>query len=124
MKDRSRSLRKPSGGRLVANRKGRQYAKVNDPVMPKIGETKRRSARTIGGNIKFQVIQGDKITVHDKQNKASVATIESVVENAADRNFQIRNIFNKGAVVKTDKGLVRITSRPGQTGSLSGVLVE
>ena len=46
-----------------------------------------------------------------------------VVDNPANRNFVKRNIMTKGTVVETDKGKVRITSRPGQEGSLNGVLV-
>ncbi|MFH1511592.1 MAG: 30S ribosomal protein S8e, partial [Candidatus Woesearchaeota archaeon] len=33
------------------------------------------------------------------------------------------NIITKGTIVDTDKGKVRITSRPGQDGTLNGVLV-
>ena len=52
------------------------------------------------------------------------ATLQSVSENAADPNYVRRNIMTKGAVVETDKGLVRITSRPGSHGVINGVLIE
>jgi small subunit ribosomal protein S8e len=53
-----------------------------------------------------------------------VAKIITVVQNQANPHFVRRNIMTKGAVVKTDIGLVRITSRPGQDGTLNGVLVK
>jgi small subunit ribosomal protein S8e len=34
-----------------------------------------------------------------------------------------RNIITKGAVVDTDIGHVKITSRPGQSGALNGIKV-
>ena len=42
----------------------------------------------------------------------------------ADKNLETRNIMNKGAVVQTNLGKVKITSRPGQNGAIAGVLIE
>ena len=41
-----------------------------------------------------------------------------------DGSYVRRNIITKGAIVKTEAGLVKITSRPGQDGTLNGILVE
>ncbi|MEC7462313.1 MAG: 30S ribosomal protein S8e, partial [Candidatus Thermoplasmatota archaeon] len=46
------------------------------------------------------------------------------VENSADPNYVRRNILKKGAIVETSIGRVRITSRPGMDGVISGVIVE
>ena len=65
------------------------------------------------------------VNVADKKTgKVMQATLSSVSENAADPNFVRRNIMTKGAVVETDKGRVRITSRPGSHGVINGVLLE
>ena len=123
--ERTRSLRKASGGRLKPNRKSRQYAKVNRPILTKIGEDKRKNVRSAGNNAKTKLISGKTISVAlPKDNKIEVVEIESVLENSANKNYVQRDIFNKGSVVRTKLGSVKITSRPGQTGSLSGVLVE
>ena len=58
------------------------------------------------------------------KGKTSLGTIHSVVENASDPNYVRRNILVKGAVIDTDKGRVRITSRPGKDGVINGVLLE
>ena len=47
-----------------------------------------------------------------------------MVENPANIHYVRRNIITRGAVVDTSAGKARVTSRPGQTGALSGVLVE
>ncbi|MHA1475907.1 MAG: 30S ribosomal protein S8e, partial [Promethearchaeota archaeon] len=39
-------------------------------------------------------------------------------------DYNRRNILTKGAIVKTKLGLVKITSRPGQTGQINGKLLE
>jgi small subunit ribosomal protein S8e len=53
-----------------------------------------------------------------------MGAIMSVVENESDPNYVRRNILVKGAIIETDKGRVRITSRPGKDGVINGVLVE
>ena len=49
--------------------------------------------------------------------------ILDVVENKANPNFVRRNIITKGAIVETSKGNAKVTSRPGQSGVISGVLL-
>jgi small subunit ribosomal protein S8e len=50
--------------------------------------------------------------------------VTNVVGNDADPNYVRRNIVTKGAIVDTDLGRVRVTSRPGMHGVVSGVLME
>jgi len=52
------------------------------------------------------------------------ATIEDVTENGANPNYARRNIITKGAIIETDAGTARVTSRPGQNGQVNAVLVE
>ena len=63
-------------------------------------------------------------SVNTKDGKTVRATVKTVVGNDADPNFVRRNIVTKGAVLETDKGLVRVTSRPGLHRGVSGVLVD
>jgi small subunit ribosomal protein S8e len=65
------------------------------------------------------------VNVSDPDTKTFKKTkIISVEGNQANPHYVRRNIITKGAVVKTEMGSVRITSRPGQTGFLNGVLLE
>ena len=84
---------------------------------------KRRSDRVLGGNVKRRVLSADTIYAFDGKTHIK-AKIKYAVENPANRNFARMNILTKGAIVDTDKGKIRITSRPGQCGSLCGVLVK
>lgn len=52
------------------------------------------------------------------------ATIENVLENAANPNYVRRNIITKGAVIETSEGPARVTSRPGQSGQVCAVLLD
>jgi small subunit ribosomal protein S8e len=47
----------------------------------------------------------------------------TVTENPANKNFVRRNILTKGAVVATDLGKAKITSRPGQDGEVNAILL-
>lgn len=77
-----------------------------------------------GGALKTRLLFAEKVTVYDpKTKKHSRETIKNLVENPANAQYVRRNLITKGSIVETGKGKVKITSRPGQTGSLNGVLV-
>jgi small subunit ribosomal protein S8e len=71
---------------------------------------------------KIRALSIDKVTVSDGE-KSITATIENVVSNAANLNYVRRNVITKGAIIDTSEGSARVTSRPGQTGQVSAVLV-
>ena len=71
---------------------------------------------------KIRALSIDKVTVSDGE-KSITATIENVVSNAANLNYVRRNVITKGAIIDTSEGRARVTSRPGQTGQVSAVLV-
>ena len=119
------SLRKPTGGRAKTRRNKRKIEFGRDPAETKIGERKIKKIRAKGGNEKIRLTTENKINVvNPKNNQIKVGEILDVVENTANIQFVRRNIINKGAVVETSLGKVRITSRPGQHGIVNGVLVE
>ncbi len=120
---RKRSNRKATTGRYHNGRKKRQSELGRLPTMTKVGETRAKTERVRGGNEKQRVLQSNTVNLFDGK-KYVKATIKRVVENLANRNFIRRNIITKGAIVETDKGNAKITSRPGQSGSLNAVLVK
>ena len=123
MISRKRPNRKETGGLYKDRRKRRLSEKGGMSTMTLIGKVKRAAERVRGGSVKQRNLRAETISVHNGK-KVVQATMENVLENTANRNFVRRNILTKGTVVKTDKGNVKITSRPGQQGSLSGVLVK
>ncbi len=120
-----RARRKPTGGVLNPFRKKKLFQRGSGPVNTGIGEKRLRVQKMRGGGIKNRISSANAINVIDREAKqAKVAKIITVVENPANPHFVRRNIITKGSVVKTDIGLVRVTSRPGQDGILNGVLVK
>ncbi len=120
-----RSKRKPTGGRYKSKQTKRLSRAGSKPVLTKIGEKKVKKLRTIGGSIKTKSAQVEVINVYDSKSKKYIkAKLETVMSNPANRHYVRRNIITKGTIVKTDKGSVKITNRPGQEAALNGVLVE
>jgi small subunit ribosomal protein S8e len=92
--------------------------------LTKFAERKLRILRTRGGDIKSVLLSVNMANVYNsKTKKYSKVKIKSVVENPANRHFIRRNILTKGAVIETELGKARITSRPGQEGTVNAVLV-
>ena len=118
------STRKSSGGRLIRARKKLRFEVAPEDAETKLGAHTQKLIRARGKNQKVKLLATDHINVTDpKTGKTSKATIKTVTENPANIHYVRRNILTKGAVVDTDKGKVKVTSRPGQSGALSGVLV-
>jgi len=120
-----RSKRKPSGGRYKSKPTKKLKRAGSKPILSKIGDLKLKVVRTLGGKSKSKIVQTNTINVFDPKSKKYIkAKIEKVVSNPANRHYVRRNIMTKGTIIKTDKGSVRITSRPGQESNLNGILVE
>ena len=119
----SKSQRKASGGRYHSSRSKRKSELARFPAMTKVGEKKAKNKRTLGGSSKRALLSVKEINVSDAKGKTQKAEILNVVENSANSNLVRRNIVTKGAIVETKLGKVKITSRPGQEGSLNGTLV-
>ena len=88
-----------------------------------IGEKKVKAKRARGGGMKYTLLKAGTANVM-KGGKAQKAKIISVVDNKADSHFIRRNIITKGAIIETDLGKARVTSRPGQEGVVNAVLLE
>lgn len=120
-----RSKRKPSGGRYIAlfKKKLRQLGRL--PTLTKLDKLKKKSLRTTGGHKKILLLTADKANVFDpKTKKHFQLKIETITANPANQNYVRRNIMTKGAIIKTEKGLARITSRPGQEGMINAILLH
>ena len=57
-------------------------------------------------------------------SKVKKSKIIKVLENQTNNDYQRRGIITKGAIVETEDGKCRIVSRPGQSGTVSGILVK
>jgi small subunit ribosomal protein S8e len=123
------SRRKPSGGRLKRpNRyRGKRRTEVSSEAQyAYIGEKDdRKMYRKNAGSLTARLLSANTVNVNlPKEGKTAKATINSVIANDADPNFIRRNIVTKGSIVDTSMGKVKITSRPGMHGVVSGILLE
>ena len=92
--------------------------------MTGLGQRKVRRLRTRGAGLKAVLLQADIANVFDPQTKKHYKLkIDTVVSNPANPNYVRRNIMTRGTIVKTEKGNARITSRPGQEGTINAVLI-
>ena len=117
------SKRKSTGGRLVKSRGKRRTEISSEKQHAVIGESKNKIYRKTGDNQTIRILSENKISVNDpKTGKTKLVGIKNVVENPSNPNYVRRNILVKGAIVDTELGLVKISSRPGQDGVINGVL--
>ena len=130
------SKTKKTGKKIKKSSKKFRKQRGRDYLPAKIGALKVRPKRTRGGAEKQIMLSSDivniavKETVNDAKGVKAVkstykkAKILTVAANPADSQFVRRNIITKGAVIDTDLGKARVTSRPGQNGIINAVLIE
>jgi len=105
-----RSLRKPSGGRIRPN-SGKKGEISREVIPTTIGVKTIKKVRVMGNNEKSRVLKIDRINVADrKTGKTVVAEIKKVIENSANPHYVRRNLINKGAVLETNVGKIKVTS--------------
>jgi small subunit ribosomal protein S8e len=117
--------RKHTGGKYRNHQPKRLAQLGRKPAHTRIGDRKLRVKRARGGDEKYAVVTDTTVNVIDPETQESFqAEIDDVAENPASRHFARRNIITKGAVLATEQGEVRVTNRPGQEGTINGVLLH
>ena len=111
--------KKITGGKYIKRRKKKSYERPGQKRIIKLGEDKRKTVKTMGGNKKTFLLKGKMINIKGKKTE-----IKNVLETPSNRFLARQNILTKGTIVKTDLGKVKITNRPTQEGLINGVLIE
>jgi small subunit ribosomal protein S8e len=120
-----RSKHYPSGARRHPSRKHRKYERGSQATETILSEKKLRVKRTRGANEKLRLLGASYANLTDaKTGKTERVKITQVLGNAANVDLDRRGIITKGAIVETEKGKARVTSRPGQSGVIDAVTVE
>ena len=84
----------------------------------------RKIIRVRGGNTKIRLKKAAYANVADpKTGKVQKVKIISLVENKAHRHFIRSSVITKGAIIETELGKARVTSRPNQDGVVNAVLL-
>jgi small subunit ribosomal protein S8e len=119
------SVRKVTGGRRRPAQKKRRAEIGGAPADTHIGEARTRIIRTFGGNHLVIALRANYANVTNPKNgETRKVKIETVEKNTANPNYVRRNLLTKGAIIKTELGSARITSRPGQDGIINALLLE
>ncbi|MBN88636.1 30S ribosomal protein S8e [Candidatus Woesearchaeota archaeon] len=124
-KSKLKSLRKSTGGRYSKlYRKKKLRDSMGIPVLTTISEkVVSKIFRKRGGSSRIALVSSNyaNLTIGKKTVKVKIKT---VLENPASRHFVRQNILSKGAIIETEKGKARITSRPSKDNVVNAVLVK
>jgi small subunit ribosomal protein S8e len=116
--------RKSSGGRYRPGRGRRAYERDGYAIEPLVGETTRRLSRTRGGRVSFGIVTANEANVADSSGKSSRSKILRVKQSPANRDFERRGVITRGAVIETEAGEARVTSKPTDDGVVNAVLTK
>jgi small subunit ribosomal protein S8e len=127
---RTKSRRKKTGGvdnsrnartKLLSDRGGTFVKTTVD------SKDKRFKERTIGGSYKVKISKAATVLISDGV-ATKKAKVLDVLENSANKHFVRQKVITKGAIIKAEMDgkeiKAKVTSRPGQSGQLSAVLVK
>jgi small subunit ribosomal protein S8e len=118
------SRRSKTGRRIRYARDKRKFEIGRERHLTTIGQTRLKKVRTKGDNRKTRAKTTNLAYIVDpKNNKTTKTEIVSVVENMANIHYVRRNIINKGAIIETKLGKAKVTSRPGQYGTVNAILL-
>ena len=117
--------RKKTGGKKKAYRTKRAFEQGRQPIETAFDDPKRKNVKGRSGIIKTKISATNMVNVSDpRTGRTEHLEIIDVVSNPANADYNRRGVITKGTIVRTENGLAKIISRPGQVGSLSAVVVE
>ena len=120
-----RSRRKPSGGRYRPQRKKRRFEIGREQQYASIGTQRLKLYRTKGANQKVRMLAAEFANVTDPASgQTKKVKIVTVKDNPSDPHFVTRNIVTRSAIIQTELGMAKVTSKPGQHGVVNAVLVK
>ncbi len=116
--------KKVTGGRRKVARTRRAYERDRYPTETVVGGEKTVVRCVRGGSIKVALMRTEYANVSDETGKVSRVKILAVVKNPADKDYERKGVLTKGALIKTELGVAKVTSRPGQDGVVNAVIVK
>lgn len=115
--------KKLTGGARKGNRSRRAYEKDGYAAETLLGAKESYQRRTRGGAIKTSLRFADFANITDASTgKTSKVKINRVLGNTANRDYERRGVISRGALIDTELGNAKVTSRPSQDGVVNAVL--
>ncbi|RLJ03296.1 MAG: 30S ribosomal protein S8e [Candidatus Aenigmatarchaeota archaeon] len=112
--------RRSTGAKIRQHRKRRKHEMGRDIPETHVGDKRIKKTRVRGGGFKFRVLSTDVVNLIG----VGLVKVKGVLKNEANPHYVRRNIITKGAIIETEKGKAKVTSRPGQDGIVNAVPVE
>lgn len=117
--------RKKTGGKKRPYRTKRAHERGRHPIETELGDPIRKKVKGNSGIPKTKIVANNLVNVSDSESGLTVRlAITDVIRNPANTDYNRRGVITKGTIIRTPKGLAKIVSRPGQTGSLNAVLIN
>lgn len=83
-----------------------------------------RISRNRGGLVSVGLAAADTANVADHAGKVVKSKILRVKQSPANRDYGRRGVITKGAVIDTEAGEARVTSKPTNDGVVNAVLTK
>ncbi|MDV3243989.1 MAG: 30S ribosomal protein S8e [Nitrososphaerales archaeon] len=115
---------KSTGGKAHPSRGRRAFEKDGYALEPVVGATAMRFTRKRGGRLSAGIVTADTANVSDASGKATKSKILRVKQSPANRDYERRGVITKGAVLETEAGEAKVTSRPTDDGVVNAVLTK
>lgn len=117
--------RKKTGGIKTSCRGRRAHEIDRYAAETLIGDDRRVKRRVRASSYKVAIRTAGFANVLDKSvQKIIKSKIIKANANKANRDYERRKIITKGALIETEQGTARVTSRPGQDGVINAVLTK
>jgi small subunit ribosomal protein S8e len=114
--------REITGGRRIPYRGRRVHHKKGYAAETVLGKELSVTPKTRSRVAKISLRTAQFANVINPQNMQSTKVqIQRVLENPANKDYQRRGVITKGAIIETEQGKARVTSRPGQHGVINAV---
>lgn len=116
--------RKLTGGSTKRFRSRRAFEKDGYAAETLLGTTKYYHRRMRGGDLKTSLRSAEFVNVRDNTaGKTKKVKITKVLRNPANRDYERRGVITRGALIDTELGNAKVTSRPAQDGVINAVLL-
>ncbi len=116
--------RKLTGGRTKRFRSRRASEKDGYAAETLLGVTQYYHRRTRGGDLKTSLKSAEFVNVRDDAGKTKKVKITKVLRNPANRDYERRGVITRGALIDTELGNAKVTSRPAQDGVINAILLQ
>ncbi|MCS7133809.1 MAG: 30S ribosomal protein S8e [Candidatus Caldarchaeum sp.] len=115
--------RRKSGAKPHPSRGKRKAERGGEIHLVSLGKPETVQRRVRGGNVKTAVVSTNfaNVAVGPVVKKLEIIR---VVSNPSNRDYDRRKVITKGALIETAEGIARVTSAPGQDGTVNAVLVK